>query len=214
MFISNTTELKFDVLVASPVSYYSSLDSDNVELVLAPWSNRHGFLAAFTQCWINISCYLKLWLRVHYSLFWYKSIFYNFFERWFILTWPEFHQMTQLRGSSLIRIFNYQVACSTLCVGLALAGQDDWFVETLSRVDMNWWNRGLEASRMWIYLFNPLTAKLFNLNFHPLEVVCRWRDPNFKWVKIIQIWQNGGQLFSNLAGWCHILSLTYLKFGT
>ena len=38
---------------------------------------------------------------------------------------------------------------------------------------------------------NPLTAKLFNLNFHPLEVVFRWRDPqlihNFKWVKIIQI---------------------------
>ena len=24
---------------------------------------------------------------------------------------------------------------------------------------------------------NPLTAKLFNLNFHPLEVVSRWRDP-------------------------------------
>ena len=24
--------------------------------------------------------------------------------------------------------------------------------------------------------FNPLTAKLFNLNFHPLEVVSRWRD--------------------------------------
>ena len=24
---------------------------------------------------------------------------------------------------------------------------------------------------------NPLTAKLFNLNFHPLEVVPRWRDP-------------------------------------
>ena len=37
---------------------------------------------------------------------------------------------------------------------------------------------------------------------------------NFKWVKIIQIWQNGGQLFSNLAGWCHILSLTYFKCGT
>ena len=30
---------------------------------------------------------------------------------------------------------------------------------------------------------------------------------NFKWVKIIQIWQNGGQLFSNLAGWCHIFYL-------
>ena len=25
--------------------------------------------------------------------------------------------------------------------------------------------------------FNPFTAKLFNLNFHPLEVVSRWRDP-------------------------------------
>ena len=25
--------------------------------------------------------------------------------------------------------------------------------------------------------FNPLTAKLFNWNFHPLEVVSRWRDP-------------------------------------
>ena len=37
---------------------------------------------------------------------------------------------------------------------------------------------------------------------------------NFKWVKIIQIWLNGGQLFSNLAGWGHILSLTYLKCGT
>ena len=23
---------------------------------------------------------------------------------------------------------------------------------------------------------NPLTAKLLNLNFHPLEVVSRWRD--------------------------------------
>ena len=37
---------------------------------------------------------------------------------------------------------------------------------------------------------------------------------NFKWVKINQIWQNGGQLFSNFAGWCHILSLTYLRCGT
>ena len=36
---------------------------------------------------------------------------------------------------------------------------------------------------------------------------------NFKWVKIIQIWQNGSQLFSNIADWCHILSLTYLKGG-
>ena len=37
---------------------------------------------------------------------------------------------------------------------------------------------------------------------------------NFKWVKIIQIWQNGGQLCLNLTGWCHILSWTYFKWGT
>ena len=37
---------------------------------------------------------------------------------------------------------------------------------------------------------------------------------NFKWVKIIHIWQYGGQLLSNIAGWCYILSLTYLKGGT
>ena len=61
---------------------------------------------------------------------------------------------------------------------------------------------------MHIIAFNPLTAKLIDLNFHPLEVVSRWRDPQPEVRKIIQIWQNGGQLFSNVAGWCHILSLT------
>ena len=30
---------------------------------------------------------------------------------------------------------------------------------------------------MWV---NPLTAKLFNCNFHPLEVVSRWRDPQLQ----------------------------------
>ena len=28
--------------------------------------------------------------------------------------------------------------------------------------------------------FNPLTAKIFNFNFHPLEVLSRWRDPQLK----------------------------------
>ena len=37
---------------------------------------------------------------------------------------------------------------------------------------------------------------------------------NFEWVKIIQIWQKGGQLFSNIANLCHISSLTCLKGGT
>ena len=32
----------------------------------------------------------------------------------------------------------------------------------------------------WSWSFNPLTAKLFNLSFHPLEVVSHWRDPQFQ----------------------------------
>ena len=39
--------------------------------------------------------------------------------------------------------------------------------------------------------FNPLTAKLFNLNFHPLEVVSHWRDPQ------LQVSEN----YSDLTKW-------------
>ena len=38
---------------------------------------------------------------------------------------------------------------------------------------------------------NPLTAKLFNWNFYPLEVVSRWRDPQ------LQVSEN----YSDLAKW-------------
>ena len=38
---------------------------------------------------------------------------------------------------------------------------------------------------------NPLTAKLYNLIFHPLEVVCRWRDPQ------LQVSEN----YSHLTKW-------------
>ena len=37
----------------------------------------------------------------------------------------------------------------------------------------------------------PLTAKLFNLNFHPLEVVSRWRDPQLQ----------GSANYSDLTKW-------------
>ena len=63
-------------------------------------------------------------------------------------------------------------------------------------------------------LFNPLTAKLVNLDFTHLKLCLADAIHNFKRVKIIQNWQNGGQLLSNLPGWCHILSLTYLNCGT
>ena len=64
------------------------------------------------------------------------------------------------------------------------------------------------------YHLNPLTAKLFNLNFHPPEVVSRWRDPQLQVSENYSDLTSGGQLFSNIADWCHILSLTCLKGGT
>ena len=43
----------------------------------------------------------------------------------------------------------------------------------------------------WVYtcLFNPCSAKLNNLNFHPLEVVSRYRDPQ------LQVGENYSYLF-------------------
>ena len=42
-----------------------------------------------------------------------------------------------------------------------------------------------------VLFFNPLTAKLFNLNFHQPEVVSRWRDPQ------LQVSEN----YSDLTNW-------------
>ena len=62
--------------------------------------------------------------------------------------------------------------------------------------------------------FKLLTAKLFIKKFHTLEVIYLTDAIlNFKWVIIIQIWQNGGLRFLNLADWCHVSCLTCLKAG-
>ena len=52
----------------------------------------------------------------------------------------------------------------------------------LSFIRCCWTNAGLmlvHRLRRWTNI-NPLTAKLFILNFHPLEVVSRWRDPQLQ----------------------------------
>ena len=53
------------------------------------------------------------------------------------------------------------------------------------------WQRHFEFRRSSSASFNPLTAKLINLNFHPLEVVSRWRDPQ------LQVSEN----YSDLTNW-------------
>ena len=50
---------------------------------------------------------------------------------------------------------------------------------------------------------NPLTAKLLNLNFHPLEIVSRWRDPQ------LQVSENYADLTkwrSTLFKYCWLMS--------
>ena len=44
-------------------------------------------------------------------------------------------------------------------------------------------------------IFNPLTAKLFYMNKTHLKLCLTDAINNFKWVKIIQIWQDGGVWF-------------------
>ena len=57
----------------------------------------------------------------------------------------------------------------------------------------------LKWVKMKILMFNPLHAKLFNLNFTHLKLCLADAIHNFKCLKITQIWQNGGQLFLNIA---------------
>ena len=47
------------------------------------------------------------------------------------------------------------------------------------------------VSRPGMNHFNPLVAKWINLNFHPLEIVSRWRDPQ------LQVSEN----YSDLTKW-------------
>ena len=62
-----------------------------------------------------------------------------------------------------------------------------------------------------IQRFNPLTSKLFNLNFPHLKLCLADAIHNFKWVKIIQIWQMKVNSFQILLVDVTFLSLTYLK---
>ena len=63
-------------------------------------------------------------------------------------------------------------------------------------------------------VFHPLPSNYSIWIFTHLKLCLADAIHNFKWVKIIQFWQNAGQLFSIIANWCHILSLTCLKGGT
>ena len=49
-----------------------------------------------------------------------------------------------------------------------------------------------------VNIVNPYSAELIYLNFHPHEVVSRYRDPQLKWVEIIHICLICEQAFASL----------------
>ena len=50
------------------------------------------------------------------------------------------------------------------------------------KADTTTYRRRILMSKVGLHteIINPLTAKLFNLNFHPLELVSRWHDPQLQ----------------------------------
>ena len=64
-------------------------------------------------------------------------------------------------------------------------------IEFLEMLTKRFLNRKKSWSAGYTIQLNPLTAKLFNLNFHSLEVVSRWRDPQ------LQVSEN----YSDLTKW-------------
>ena len=67
----------------------------------------------------------------------------------------------------------------------------------------------------WAIIFNPFTAKWFNLNFHPLKVVFRWRDPQLQvsenYSDLTKCWST---LFTSCCLMSHFIFNIYLKCGT
>ena len=56
-----------------------------------------------------------------------------------------------------------------------------------------------------------LDAKGKNKHNNNKKIGNKYALHNFKWVKIIPIWQNRGRRFWNLVDWCHVLLLTCWK---
>ena len=115
-----------------------------------------------------------------------------------------------LRGGGSKSVFRF-------CLGLWIDENASFDNNHAARACVLLWRKWSGYRKQVNDLAGPLTLYPPNYSiwiFTHLKLCLADAIHNFKGVKIIKIWQNGGQLFSNLAGWCHILSLTYLKCGT
>ena len=68
----------------------------------------------------------------------------------------------------------------------------------------HWVDMSLGEHRLDVLTHNPLPAKLFNLNFHPLEVVCRWRDSQ---LQVSENYSNLTKSRSTVFKYCWLMSL-------
>ena len=70
-----------------------------------------------------------------------------------------------------------QHSTDCVCKCTTLNKQQRW---TISQCSIRYIIYSINSEPKYCNAFNPLTAKLFNLNFHPREVVFRWRDPQLQ----------------------------------
>ena len=100
--------------------------------------------------------------------------------------------------------------------------QDDDNLRTLSLSfiwmlrDVSPWKRTSYAvlATVWSWWMNPIyriKPNYFLRIFTHLKLCLADAIHNFRWVKIIQIWQMGGKRFWHLFYWCHVLSLPCSK---
>ena len=149
-------------------SHIASQLTRDIEPILAQcWVDVVDGGPTLNQHWFNVSCLLGLW----YQDCFYKTFidnlddvygYFTSYAHWRLL-WRYFisYVYTPLLFISSLDTFHNKYSMKY-----------DIFVLTF-------YLRFLITFSNHIFL-NPLSAKLFNLNFHPLEVVSRWRDPQLK----------------------------------
>ena len=71
------------------------------------------------------------------------------------------------------------------------------------------------SNLLYCVFIQPFNRQIFQSEFSPTWCcVSLTRSTTSSEWKLFRFDKNGGQLFSNIADWCHILSLTCLKGGT
>ena len=135
------------------------------------------------QRWVNVSCFLG---------------YTNAHQCW-IIDGPASWTLVQLCAIICPRVFGPVTMIYYICWKSAYYHGNNSWLHISAKVEylLAWQRHNMHSQRpvhplpLKYNRPNPLTAKLFNWNFHPLEVVSRWRDPQ------LQVTEN----YSDLTKW-------------